>query len=356
MKKYSWVLLILYFGLFVVFGLIFYFKYLDRFLKSGAEPQPVETPESADYIYYSESNNLFRLRPELQLDPTNPERVERFQSTGVVNYVDINKTGNLLAYEVKTSQGLREIWQVDTATNESAKIAFQGKEGLADFQEFSRPKFSPDSRRLAFIGLGSIDQIIIYDFTRETLTPVTKQFALKFTDFTWEDSQKIIFCTRNLLPNLCYEVDLVDNAERKILEADASQLAMSQSGLIYLAKDQDSANLYLLDLNTLQSSSISDLKAPKKVNRFSLDKNAQKIVYEVADGNFSDIYFARTDGSNKIQLTIDGGSTMAILNPNGEEVAFQKIFDGIYSIKLDQYDQKKIVNMPGKQVNMLLWR
>lgn len=355
MKKYSWLLLILYFALFVGFGLIFYLKYLDQFLKSGSKPQPVETIQSAEYIYYSEANNLFRLLAELQLDPESPERVERFQSTGVVNYASINKTGNLLAYEVKNSEGLREIWQVDTQTRESAKIAFQGVEGLTDFQEFIRPKFSPDGKRLGLIGLGKLDQILIYDLAQKNFTPITTKFAVKFVDFAWEDNLKIASCTANLDTNVCYEIDSASNTDREILKAEVIQLAMGSSGLLYLAKDQDSFNLFLFDLNNLQSASISDLKSPKKVNRFSSDE-AGHIVYDVTDGNLSDIYFAQANGSNKIQLTNDGKSFMAVINPSGDKIAFQKPLDGIYTIKTDKSEFQKIVNLASEQVNLLLWR
>ena len=355
MKKYNWLLLFLYFGLFIAFGLIFYFKYLDRYLKSGAEPQTLETLQSTDYIYYSEGNNLFRLSPGLQTDPINPERIERVQSTGKVNSLDINKNGKLLAYEVENSFGLREIWLVELTTNDSAKIAFQGKDGLSDFSEFIRPKFSPDGSRLAFLGLGSIDQIIIDDLALDTFTRATKKFAAKLTDYTWEDDQKLIFCTSNLETNLCYEGDLETGADRQILQKDVIQIEMSNSGLIYLAKNQESENLYLLDLKNLQSKSISDLKPPKKVSRFLLDKKGQKITYGVTEQNSSDIYLVNADGSNKIQLTADGKSTMPLINSQGDEIAFEITLDGIYTIKPDKTGGKKIVNLEDS-VSLLLWR
>src|SRR3990167_8958417 len=228
MKKYTWLLFILYFGVFVAFGVIFYLKYLDQFLKSGASPQTVETIQSAEYIYYSEANNLFRVSTKLQLDAKSPERVERFQSTGKVNYLDLNKTGNWLAYEVENRDGLREVWQVDIQTRESTKIAFAGTQGLSDFQEFIRPKFSPDGQRLGLIGLGSIDQILIYDVAGKSFTVVTEKFAVKLSDFTWEDNEKIIFCTTNLLANTCSEINLLTLSDREILKAEVSQMAMSQ--------------------------------------------------------------------------------------------------------------------------------
>ena len=355
MKKYTWLLFILYFGVFVAFGVIFYLKYLDQFLKSGASPQTVETIQSAEYIYYSEANNLFRVSTKLQLDPKSPERVERFQSTGKVNDVDINKTGNWLAYEVENRDGLREVWQVDIQTRESTKIAFAGTQGLSDFQEFIRPKFSPDGQRLGLIGLGSIDQILIYDVAGKSFTVVTEKFAVKLSDFTWEDNEKIIFCTTNLLANTCSEINLLTLSDREILKAEVSQMAMSQAGLLYLAKDQESFNLFLRDLQTLQSTSISDLKAPKKVNRFRSAGNGH-IVYDVSDGNLTDIYFAKESGANKIQLTNDGQSFNAVLNSLGDEVGFQKPFDGIYTLKTDKQDLQKIVNLTSEQVNLLLWR
>lgn len=354
MKRYSWFLLFLYFGLFIAFGIFFYYKYLDRFLKAGAEPQTIETLKSAEYIYYSAGNNLYRLDPDLQIDPTSPARVERFQSTGEVNFLDINKSGNLLAYEVKNSEEQKEIWQVDIQTNESAKIAYAGVNGLSDFQEFSRPKFSPESNLLAMIGSGINDQLLVYNLENSTFRVLTNKFAVKIVDFAWKDNQKIIYCTSNLTLNVCDELNLADESDHQILQASVSQIAASAASLIYLTKDQEANNLFLLNLENSTTISLSDLGPPKKVTRFGPNKANDRIVYEVTADNLSDIYSINSNGSNRTQLTTDGQSRTPLINSQGDKVALQKP-DGIYSQSIENNNLQKIINL-SEPVNLLLWR
>ena len=360
MKKFRWILLSLYFVLFISFGLIFYFKYLDRFLKSGAEPQKIETLQNADYIYYGTDNNLFRLKPELQIDPANLGRIERLQSTGEVGTVEINKTGDLLVYDAKNSQGQREIWQVETKTNQSSKIAAQDLEGLNNFREFFWPQLSPNNRQVAFVASAAYDQVMIYDLSSRKTFPLMSNFAVQLAAFSWSpDSQKIIFCTNNLDTNACQEINLNNSSDRQILVAEVSQIAQTEEGYIYLAKDGESVNLFQLGLKSENIFRITDLIAPKKVSQFQLDNNKKQIVYEVQEGNKSDIYLVKTDGTNKIQLTLDGLSREPVIKPSGEDVAFRRASDGIYVIRIDKSSEKKILNFTESgetKIKLLLWR
>ena len=357
MKKYTWLLFILYFGVFVAFGLIFYFKYLDRFFKSGSEPITVETAKSQEYIYYSQENNLYRLNPELALDPESPERNERIQSTGPVSNLDIYQNGSLLAYEVQVIAG-KEIWQVKTATNESQKIAYQDAPNLEGFKDFSAPKFSPDGIKLAFIASGSTDTIIIQNLSNLEFFHLTDKFATKIADFTWtSDSEKIVFCTKGLASNLCYLVDVASGSDQKIIDGEVTQISQStDSAIIYLIKEAETANLFRYNLKTSSADRLTDLKAPKKVSRFSTDKKGEKIAYEVNSEGQSDLYFVGADGANRIQLTTDSKTTNPVFQGAGQEIGFIRAGDAVYTINFDKTNEQKIVNLEGSVVKLLLWR
>lgn len=350
MKKYTWLLFFLYFGIFIASGLIFYYKYLDRFLKSGAQSDTLETAQSQEFIYYSQENNLYRLDPELALDPANRDRVERIQSTGQVSHLDVSPNGSLLVYETKNSAGLSEIWQVKTATNESQRIAYQG--------ELSLPKFNQDGTKLAFIARETTDKIIIENLATKDFNHLSDKFAAKIVDFTWTaDSQKIVFCTSALIDNACYLVDIASGSAPKILEGEILQIAQGGSSeVIYLAKEGETANLISYDLKTSSVNRLTDLKAPKKVTQFNTDKKGEKIAYEVSSAGQSDIYFVRLDGSNRTQVTSDGKAINPICQSSGEEIAFVRTLDAIYTINLNKTNEKKIVNLENILVKLLLWR
>jgi Tol biopolymer transport system component len=143
------------------------------------------------------------------------------------------------------------------------------------------------------------------------------------------------------------------------LVAEVSQIAQTEEGYIYLAKDGESVNLFQLGLKSENIFRITDLIAPKKVSQFQLDNNKKQIVYEVQEGNKSDIYLVKTDGTNKIQLTLDGLSREPVIKPSGEDVAFRRASDGIYVIRIDKSSEKKILNFTESgetKIKLLLWR
>jgi len=355
MKKTTWIIFIVYFGLFVALGAIFYFKYLNKFLKSGAEPLTVEQESSESFIYYNIDNNLYRLRPVWAIEPQSGDRIERFQSTGEVNNIDVSRNGDLIVYDAKAAIGTTEIWQVKTPTNESTKIAYLGQKGLEEFPNFTKPKISPNGEEIAFIGLGNSDHIVTFS-TAKGFTILTTKFATKMADFTWIDSQTIVFCTQNMPKNAGYKIDVASGTDQKILEADVLQIATAETGFIYLVKENETANIYYQNLTSSQNRKLTDLQSPKKVVSFSLDKNQKKLVFEVSDGTNSYLYSENVDGSNRLELSSDGKNIMPLISPDGLNLAYLKPTDGIYIENLDNQTKQKIANLSLTNIKLLLWR
>lgn len=355
MKKTTWLIFFLYFGLFVALGAVFYFKYLNKFLKSGAEPLTVEQESSENFIYYNIDNNLYRLRPSWTIEPQAGDRIERFQSTGEVNNIDVSSTGNLVVYDAKTVNGNTKIWQVKTASDESTNIAYIGQKGLEGFQNFKKPKISPNGEEIAFIGMGNSDHLITFSAAKEFTIQTTK-FATKIVDFTWIDSQTIVFCTQNMPKNACYQIDLSSGTDQKILEAEVLQIATVETGFIYLAQENETANIYSQNLASGQNRKLSDLVSPKKVVSFSLDKNQKRLVYEVSEGPNSYLYSENVDGSNRFELASDGKNIMPLISPDGLKIAFLRVTSGIYIENLDNQTKQKIANLTLTNIKLLLWR
>jgi len=355
MKKTTWIIFILYFGLFVALGAIFYFKYLNKFFKSGAEPMTVEQISSGSFIYYNIDNNLYRLWPVWTIDPQAGDRIERFQSTGEVNSIDVSSNDDLVVYDAKTVNGSTEIWQVKTPSNESANLAFIGQKGLDEFQNFTKPKISPSGEEIAFIGVGNSDHIITFS-TAKGFTIQTSKFASKIADFAWTDTQAIVFCTQNMPKNACYKIDIASGTDQKILEADVLQIAAAETGFVYLAKENETANIYYQNLTNGKNRKLSDLQSPKKVDSFSLDKNQQKLAFKVSEGSNSYFYFENVDGSNRFELSGDGKNIMPLISPDGLQIAYLRPTDGIYIENLDNQTIQKIANLSSTNVKLLLWR
>lgn len=356
MKKITWILFTCYFCLFAGFGLIFYFKYLNKFFKTGAEPQPVETAQNKELIYYSQDNNLYRFNPALNLDPLDPNRFERFQSTGEVSNIDISKNNSLITYD-SLLEGVREIWEVKTENNASSKIASSSNSKLNIYKDFSCPKYSPDGTQLAFIANnGTSDKIIIYNLATLEYKPLSDNFVAQISDYVFSpDSQSIIFCTSNALTNTCYLVNIKTGQDSKIFQSDILQLAITEKGeLIYLKSETDTANIYRLSANN-EPTRITNLKAPKKISKISTTSNGNEIAYEVNEDNISNIYFINSDGSNNTQLTTDGNSLMPQMRSFGGKIAYFRAGSGIYQINTNKSGEQKIANIE-TIINLLIWR
>jgi Tol biopolymer transport system component len=79
------------------------------------------------------------------------------------------------------------------------------------------------------------------------------------------------------------------------------------------------------------------------------------MVYEVAEGSLKNIYVAKIDGKNILQLTTDGQSGQPLFSPRSDEIAFLREADGIYLIGINKENVRKITNLK-TEVRLLLWR
>lgn len=354
MKKTTWLLFLGYFSLFVIFGIVFYFKFLNKFISSGAAPAEVERAETAK-IYYSLGNNLWRVNPDTSLKTI--DRTERFQSTGLVNFLDYNKFNNFFAYAAANNDGLNDIWQVSLATNQSAKITDAGDaryETLKNYLNFFRPKYSPDGESLAFIARGtSDDSILIKNLATGNIADATPSSASHIGDFSWNSNgEKIVYCTQSLVKNYLAIMDVAKAEISQKIEIEASQVSWQRAEIIYLS----GGNLFRLKEGTDSPQRITDVVEPKKVTKFEIDPGGKNIVYQIDEGSNSDIYLAKTDGTNIIELTRTKNASQPLLSTDGNQVAFLRQNDGIYVIDSNKTAETKILNLSEKIDYLLLWR
>jgi len=354
MRKVTWLLFLGYFSLFVVLGIVFYFKFLSKFISSGAAPEKVKVVETSK-IYYSLGNNLWRVSPDTLLNTI--ERTERFQSTGLVNFLDYNKFNNFFAYTSINSDGLNDIWQVSLATNQSEKITDAKDpryEILKNYLNFYRPKYSPDGNRLAFIARsGAKDSILIKDLATGDVADATPNSQSHILDFSWENNgEKIVYCSQGLAKNYAEILDVAKVEISQKIEIEALEVSWQATEIIYLSQ----GNLFRLKEGTTDPQAITNIQEPKKVAKFEIDPQGQNIVYEINDGSSSDIYLAKTDGTNIIELTNMKNATQPMLSPDGNQVAFLRQNDGIYTIDANKTAEAKILNLPEKIDYLLLWR
>ncbi len=120
-----------------------------------------------------------------------------------------------------------------------------------------------------------------------------------------------------------------------------------------LSKDQ-TANVYKMPVGK-QPVAITHVSSPKKVNQFSLDRSGQNMAYQIQDSSTNDVYFSKTSGVSNFQLTQDGQSLQPIISPDGDVVVYLKK-DGLYTIDIDQNNEKKMLNLTGSVLHLLAWR
>lgn len=358
MRKITWILFIIYFFIFVGAGVFFYFRYLDKFLFSGAEPSAPEIVSSQEQIYYSEKNNLYRVASNMVMETETSDRLERFQSTGEVGSLDITRTGQKIAYSAKTSEGLREIWQVESQTNNSQKIAFSGAENFEGYENFLKPKYSPDTSRLAILASqNQSDAIFIINLATGSPEKLTKE-NIRISDYSWsKDSENIIYCSENLSQNGCWLLAIKTGRPAKLFDGDILEISAEKTdNIYYLKKESQTANIYGYNIKNQETSSLSDLQTPKTINNFDIDISGNNIAYEVLNNENADIYFSKLDARDKIQLTTDGQSRQPIFSKKGSEIAFWRQGVGINSIETSKSNLKKIVNLKVESIRLLIWR
>lgn len=351
MKKVTWLLFLGYFLIFVIIGIVFYYKYLNRFISSGAEPAEVEII-TAPRIYYSEATNLWALNPDIASKIG--ERSTRIQSTGSTDYLDFNSINSLFAYAAINKNGTNDIWQFQLKNNQSQKITDSSYEILNDYVNFFRPKYSPTGGSLAFIGRGgSRDSILVKDLITGNIADVTPTSASHILDFSWnQDGEKIIYCTSNLEKNYCEIKPITAPQATQKIEIEVRQISWEKTlEIIYLSQ----GNLFRFKEGSFTPATITTITSPKQVVSFDIDEKGKHLVFQINDGDSSDIYLSEIDGTNITELTSSKNSRQPLLSPEGDRVAFFRQNDGVYVIDANKTAEAKILNINNLD-HLLIWR
>ncbi|MEI6040198.1 MAG: hypothetical protein WCP93_02510 [Candidatus Berkelbacteria bacterium] len=130
---------------------------------------------------------------------------------------------------------------------------------------------------------------------------------------------------------------------------------LMQSGSLYnLRTLNDTFNVF----DTKKAMNITNLSKPYSVINFSVSQDNNLIVFQVQNTNTTknDIEICKTDGSNLTQLTNDGESYFPVFSPDNTRIGFWRKNSGIYTMKTDGTDLKKVFNFDQNINQIYAWR
>lgn len=353
MKSTIILIFIFLFLIFVIAGFLFYRYSLSNLSLAADAPLEAEVVTPASLIYFSQGTNLYRFKTANENQTEAKE--ELFSQEGEIGELAIDAANETVAFEIKNPEAGWEIWLADTHQFQKRRFAYREKEGLENLTDFLKPKFNGEGK-IAFIGRGtSSDALIIADTATETLTKIGEDLGLKITDFSWNPSgDKLIFCSENLSKNACWQ-SLIGGEPSRLFENEIKKIIWPKdSEILYLSREE-TPHLYLFQLTDQSSLPLDDVLSPKQILSFRIDPSAEKIVYEVRDGEKSAIYLSSLYGSNRLELIEDSGR-QPIFSPDGQEIAFFEQRDGIFKININQTNQSKILNFDDSINSLLIWR
>lgn len=358
MKKTLLFIFVLYIFFFAGAGIFFYLQFKHNSFSTSGQSLNIEPVTPSSMVYYSKADVIYRIDTKKQTDPLEFNQGEQFGVQGEVGSLDIDKTNLLAVYDIKNANNNWEVWKAITTNFQAEKIAAKDQKDLEGFEDFSKPKFSSDNTKLAFLGSSvNTDVIFIKDMSTNAYTKLGSEISAKISDYSWnKDSSKIIFCSSSLLKNACFEGNLTTRASQKAFEAEVKKISWDkQDKILYLSKNE-TPHIYSLKVNDTNISQIDDVVAPKKVISFQIDSLGQKIAYELLNDQKSDIYISQIDGTNRLQLTSDGGNHQPIFSSDSKKLAFLRQKNGIYLIDTQKSNERKILNLEDTIDTLLLWR
>lgn len=345
--------------LFIVFGLLLYFlyvKYFNSFFnpKTGTDIPQINQKEM---IYYTTNNNLYQLNPNLLTQNSNDIPIIRLQSTGSINQLEIDTQGNSFYYEVLTPEKEAEIWKVNVTSNNSEILFSKKTPGLENYTNFRNPKISPDKKSLGFVATReNQDDLFLFNLNSSEL----KNFSLNkltgsISDFSWAPAgEKIALVAKE---NSKYIIKfLTEKSAENFIEGD-----IALNNIFYL-KDRiivsENKNIVSLLLSDKNKTALTDLVSPMEVTLFDVSPNGQKIVFESKNDqtNKTDLYVLNIDGSDLLQLTDDGASSLPVFSPTNDKIAFWLKKTGIYTVKITKEEKQKVLNSEVIINNILTWR
>lgn len=361
MKPVTIFLIVLYLAIFSVGGYFLYQKYYKNVTDSSKTNDTIKLmPDKT--IFYSVNNNLYQLNSDLLNKTAKDIGTYRLQSTGQVQLLDISGSNDYLVYEVLTPEKNSEIWQVNLKDNSAEKLFSDQTSGLENFNSFRSPHISPDEKYLAFLASNNgLDQIFVYEIESKNLTNLSYDtYQGQISSFDWSiDSSKLYFSAPTDDKSTIKLINL-EKASQNLWEGSQiiNKLILSKDKLIVLFSENQTANLGYINLsNPDQINPITDLKTPKKVVNYQVDRDNQQLVYQIYDteSKTNDIYISKTDGTNILQITTDGKSQFPVFSPDSKKIAFWVENSGIYTIDTSKQNKQKILNSEEKINNILTW-
>ncbi|MCL5407265.1 MAG: hypothetical protein M1429_02105 [Patescibacteria group bacterium] len=360
MKQTTILLFILYFLILAGGVTAFYLKYVRNYTPVATQTLQVETVNLRPLIYYTKTNILSSVDP----DPQNKiSTTITLEAQGEIGQLDLNKPKSQFAYEQKNANSNWEIWQGDSSNLQKEKVGFIDQTKFGNFQDFSKPKYSPDMTKLAFLAQGSTtDTIFVENLATGVLQKIINDSAVKITDYSWDKaSKKLIYCSSNppagQSKNACFSVTQEGQENTLVFEREVKKISWDKTDNIFYLSRDDIPHIYTVSPGNQDHTQIDDVTAPKKIVGFQINPDGKKIVYEIIADQKSDLYLSDTTGANRFQLTNDDNASQPIFSDTAiEKIAFLRQKDGIYTINLDQTNVQKVVSLKDTINSLLLWK
>lgn len=352
MKQITILLFIIYFLILTGGVTAFYLKYVRNYAPVTTQTLEVETVNLRPLIYYAKSNIFSSVDPDPQNKISTPTTLE---AQGEIGQLDLNKLKSQFAYEQKNANSNWEIWQGDSSNLQKEKVGFIDQTKFGNFEDFSKPKYSPDMNKLAFLAQGSTtDTIFIKNLATDTLQKIINDSTVKIADYSWDKtSKKLIYCSSTA----CFSVTQEGKENTKLFEQEVKKISWDKTDDIFYLSRNDTPHIYAVHAGNQDHTQIDDVTAPKKIVGFQINTDGKKIVYEIIADQKSDLYLSDITGANRFQLTNDGNASQPIFSDSAtEKIAFLRQKDGIYTINLDQTNARKIVSLKDTINSLFLWR
>lgn len=358
MKKITYLIFSLYFIFFAAIGFYVFRKYLSNPVLFNTNKLDVEEVASASNIYFSKQDTLYRLSTSSKNIPLNIDDTESLLAAGDINGFVIDSTLSQAYFNVKNSSSNWEIWKVSPSDFTGEPYITSGDENLIGYVSFQKPKISPDGKFLAFIGLSTNKDIIfIKNISSNTIKKVALNTDSKIVDFSWnKESNKIVYCTSNLLKNMCYIESLFFTDEIDSFELNVKKIVWQYTEKIIYLSNNDLSHLYSISDSGKENLQIDDVLSPKKISNFCISNDGTKITYDLFYEQKSDIFVSNIDGTNRLQVTTDGHSFGPIFSFENNTIAYLKQQQGIFTNNITFLKEKQILNYSDSIDSLLVWR
>jgi len=363
MKQFNFLILILYFCVLVAGSLFFYYKYYPQVLDPTYPGQRQISGSGSQTVFFTTNNDLYRIFASNSIDRLGAQRLELLSKDTVFSNLTFGDK-NLIFLDDQKDQSA--IVRIDPQTKTKTILISKDTPGLNNFNTFSKPVISPDKKSLIFrAATGGKEVLLTLDLTQSRVKNLTNKLDLdQIYDYAWLDKTNLIIAGAKSEKYALLKFNL-NNFKTEIIKQGnyrMEQLHLSGVYLFYIKKQiingKNTADLINLNLETKKEKGISLVGENNIINNYDLSQNAEFVIMEIRNtsDNTSNLSIAKFDGSNLLQLTTDGASSLPVFMTNSTEFVYWKKGDGLYKTSANQFKPVKFINLLNNVEQIFAWR